>query len=190
LPCPPLIATMSNANDGVIREKVTEEMRLAAKGLALLEAQEAAHVVKIETDLQAAEAFKAGSDVKIEELETQIDDLPGKDNMKARNAISREAAAYKNDSKYIDAVKVIKGLNPPNGHFITNQIGGVQKAQAESATDAAPAGADKKNDKAKKEKKAGDTAGISPAERDELEKLKKDIIARKCELKDQGMSGG
>merc|ERR1712151_1358063 len=32
--------------------------------------------------------------------------------------------------------------------------------------------------------------GISKAERDELEKLKNDIIARKKELKEQGMSGG
>merc|ERR1711862_782934 len=33
-------------------------------------------------------------------------------------------------------------------------------------------------------------AGISKAERDELEKLKNDIISRKKELKDSGMSGG
>merc|ERR1712066_823046 len=41
----------------------------------------------------------------------------------------------------------------------------------------------------KKPKKA-DSAGISKAERDELEKLKKDITERKAELKAQGMSGG
>merc|ERR1711948_37304 len=45
----------------------------------------------------------------------------------------------------------------------------------------------KKDDK--KPKKT-DSAGISKAERDELEKLKKDIIERKAELKAQGMSGG
>merc|ERR1712048_1108997 len=33
-------------------------------------------------------------------------------------------------------------------------------------------------------------AGISPAERKEMEKLKEDIIAKKKELKDTGMSGG
>merc|ERR1712054_511994 len=33
-------------------------------------------------------------------------------------------------------------------------------------------------------------AGISKAERDELEKVKNDIIARKKELKETGMSGG
>merc|ERR1712063_211755 len=36
----------------------------------------------------------------------------------------------------------------------------------------------------------GESAGISKAERDELEKLKTDIIARKAELKAQGLSGG
>merc|ERR1712063_104823 len=45
----------------------------------------------------------------------------------------------------------------------------------------------KKDDK--KTKKT-DSAGISKAERDELEKLKKDIIERKAELKAQGLSGG
>merc|ERR1712139_651927 len=49
-----------------------------------------------------------------------------------------------------------------------------------------------KDDKAKRDKpkKAMESAGISPAERAELEKLKNDIIARKKELKEGGMSGG
>merc|ERR1712087_232876 len=52
--------------------------------------------------------------------------------------------------------------------------------------------AEKADEKEKKEKpkKKEDSAGISKSERDELEKLKNDIIARKKELKDQGMSGG
>lgn len=37
---------------------------------------------------------------------------------------------------------------------------------------------------------AQESAGISKAERDELEKLNTDIIARKKELKEQGLSGG
>merc|ERR1712187_701517 len=41
----------------------------------------------------------------------------------------------------------------------------------------------------KKPKKV-ESAGLSKAERDELEKLKKDIIERKAELKAQGLSGG
>merc|ERR1719230_778080 len=47
-----------------------------------------------------------------------------------------------------------------------------------------------KKDEKKDLKKKAESAGISPAERDELEKLKNDIIARKTELKAQGMSGG
>merc|ERR1711937_607077 len=51
---------------------------------------------------------------------------------------------------------------------------------------------EKKVEKEKKDKpkKAIESAGISPAERAELEKLKNDIIARKKELKETGMSGG
>merc|ERR1712072_324942 len=46
-----------------------------------------------------------------------------------------------------------------------------------------------KEEKKKKEKKE-DSAGISPAERDELEKLKTEIVAKKTALKEQGLSGG
>merc|ERR1712187_88811 len=46
----------------------------------------------------------------------------------------------------------------------------------------------KKEDK--KPAKKQESAGLSKAERDELEKLKGDIIARKAELKAQGLSGG
>merc|ERR1711907_645149 len=49
---------------------------------------------------------------------------------------------------------------------------------------------DKKKKDDKKPKKEIESAGISKAERDELEKLKNDIIARKKELKETGMSGG
>merc|ERR1712061_265232 len=54
----------------------------------------------------------------------------------------------------------------------------------------ADAKADAKSEKEKKAPKKTESAGISKAERDELEKLKNDIIARKKELKEQGMSGG
>merc|ERR1712139_720288 len=42
----------------------------------------------------------------------------------------------------------------------------------------------------KEKPKKQESAGISKAERDELEKIKNDIIARKKELKESGMSGG
>merc|ERR1712178_216677 len=44
--------------------------------------------------------------------------------------------------------------------------------------------------KDEKKTKKVESAGLSKAERDELEKLKKDIIERKAELKAQGLSGG
>merc|ERR1740129_1295555 len=42
----------------------------------------------------------------------------------------------------------------------------------------------------KDSKKKAESAGISPDERKELEKLKTDIIAKKASLKETGMSGG
>merc|ERR1712203_113725 len=51
---------------------------------------------------------------------------------------------------------------------------------------------EKKDDKKKddKPKKKTESAGLSPDERKELDKLKNDIIARKAELKAAGKSGG
>merc|ERR1712083_1151974 len=63
--------------------------------------------------------------------------------------------------------------------------------KAEAAPAAAPVEEEKeKKETKKKEPKKQESAGISKAERDELEKLKNDIIARKKELKEQGMTGG
>merc|ERR1711953_1439398 len=53
---------------------------------------------------------------------------------------------------------------------------------------AAPEAEAKKETKGKAKKE--ESAGISPAERQELEQLKKDIIDRKAQLKAEGMSGG
>merc|ERR1712232_11506 len=49
---------------------------------------------------------------------------------------------------------------------------------------------DTKKQKDDKPKKAMESAGLSPDEKKELDKLKTDIIARKGELKAQGKSGG
>merc|ERR1711972_1012245 len=104
----------------------------------------------------------------------------------------KEKKAIKDSKQYIDAEKIAKGKEPSNGFFVIKKE---QEAAAPAAT-AAPvveeSTAGKKDDKEKKEKpkKALESAGISKAERDELEKLKNDIIARKKELKEQGMSGG
>jgi len=108
---------------------------------------------------------------------------------KARSEKNKEAADVKKTPQYIDAVKVIKGLVPPNGNFAK-----ITKAEAvaESPSPADEADMKKANDKKdeKKPKKKEESAGISKAERDELEKLKTDIVTKKKELKDGGMTGG
>merc|ERR1712232_1483285 len=53
----------------------------------------------------------------------------------------------------------------------------------------APAAPEPKK-KAEKEPKKAETGGLSKEEKEELEKLREDIIARKAELKEQGLSGG
>merc|ERR1712003_384865 len=82
----------------------------------------------------------------------------------------------------------VKGLAPPKGNFVKSVQKGDAPKKAEPEAKAEEEKKDAKKDD-KKPKKA-DSAGISKAERDELEKLKKDIIERKAELKAQGMSGG
>merc|ERR1711920_58307 len=73
----------------------------------------------------------------------------------------------------------------------------VKKGGAKPAEASAPAEADVKAEadggkKAKDDKKPkkAESAGISKAERDELESLKTKIIEKKSQLKEQGLSGG
>merc|ERR1719408_387453 len=121
-------------------------------------------------------------------LEAEAAALTGKDNAKARKEKSKQASEVKKTDEYLDALLVLKGKPPKKGNF-----GSVKKAAAAAAPTAAAAEEDKKKDekdKKEKPKKAQEGAGISKAERDELKKLKNDIIARKKELKETGMSGG
>merc|ERR1712157_181046 len=67
---------------------------------------------------------------------------------------------------------------------------GEQAAKVAPVAAMGPAKAAAKDDKKKDSKKKMESAGISPAERQELEKLKTDIIAKKGSLKESGMSGG
>jgi len=114
---------------------------------------------------------------------------------KARQEKSKEAAEVKKSPKYIDAERILKGLESKSGNFVKSVQKGhdplAAKAEADAAA-AAAAAAEEKNKDAKKDQKPKKdlAAGISKAERDELEKLKNDIISRKKELKDGGMSGG
>merc|ERR1712151_832527 len=103
--------------------------------------------------------------------------------------LSKEVAAMKAEEKYVDAFKVAKGLPPPKGNFVKSikSTGPAKKDSAEAAPTTETKKETKKDDK--KPKKV-ESAGLSKAERDELEKLKKDIIDRKAELKGRGLSGG
>jgi len=161
-----------------------EILALAEKGLALFAAQEDDEVI---LDVAAATKFKDEADAKFAALEAEAAALTGKDNKKARSEKSKEASEVKKTPEYIDAVKVIKGDRPKNGNFAT-----IKSAAKAAAAPAAAAAEEKKDDKKKDDKKpkAKESAGISKAERDELEKLKNDLIARKKELKEGGMSGG
>merc|ERR1712050_693740 len=145
----------------------------------------------VEVDSAAAAAFKEAEDAKIAELDEIIKGLTGKDNKKARTEKEKERKTLKDAKQYIDAEKIAKGKEPSNGFFVIKKEKKVA-APAAAAPVVEEASAEKKDEKEKKEKpkKALESAGISKAERDELEKLKNDIIAPKKELKEQGMSGG
>lgn len=157
---------------------------LAQKGLALFAAE---GEDEYEFDVSAAETYKTDTDAKHAALEAEAALLTGKDNKKARTEKGKEASALKSSPEYIDALRVIKGQPPKNGHFAT-----LKSAKKVTATKEEEKVEEKKDDKKKDDKKPkkAESAGISKAERDEMEKLKNDIIARKKELKEGGMSGG
>merc|ERR1712157_664366 len=71
----------------------------------------------------------------------------------------------------------------PNGNFMTKE----ETAKPAAAEAKEEEKAEKKDDKPKKKM---ESAGLSPDEKKELDKLKNDIIARKAELKAAGKSGG
>mmetsp|Transcript_71404 Transcript_71404/g.185366 ORF Transcript_71404/g.185366 Transcript_71404/m.185366 type:complete len:281 (+) Transcript_71404:79-921(+) len=169
-----------------------EAMKQAEAGMALF-AKDTQEEAKL--DVPSAEAFKQEQEAAMKAKEEEANALTGKENKKARTEISKQVAAMKVDPKYIDACKVVKGLAPPSGNF---QFAGAPKkldakaAPAESApaaAEAAEGAQDSKKAKDAKPKKV-ESAGLSKAERDELEKLKVDIISRKSELKAAGKTGG
>jgi len=163
-----------------------ETLKAAEQGMALFEKEE-----EVELDLEGATAYKAEHEAKIKEKEEAAAALTGKDNKKARTELSKEVSAMKAEEKYVDACKVVKGLPPPKGNFAKSQNSEVKAKKTDTPeTTAAPVEEAKKDKKDDKKTKKVESAGLSKAERDELEKLKKDIIERKAELKAQGLSGG
>jgi len=171
-----------------------EAQKMAEAGMALF-AKEGAE--DVEVDAAAAAAFKAEHEKEIEGKTELEKTLTGKDNKKQRTAVAKEIKDLKNDPKYIDACKIAKGMDPPKGNFIVKKSGGKVAEASSPAEASAAAEADMKKEaevakKAKDDKKPKKTesAGISKAERDELESLKQQIIKKKAELKEQGLSGG
>jgi len=150
--------------------------------------------VKVEYDVQGATKFVAEWEASIKDMEEEVKTLTGKENKKAQTEKKKEISAAKNDPKYIDATKVVKGLEPKNGNWILSKTEAPKKVESKGGYVAAevPKVEEKKEEKKedKKPKKKEESAGISKEERAELEDLKNKIIARKSELKAQGMSGG
>lgn len=169
-----------------------EAQKMAEAGMALF-AKEGADDVEVDTS--AAAAFKAEQEKAIEEKTELEKTLTGKDNKKQRTAVAKEIKDMKNDPKYIDACKIAKGMDPPKGNFIVKKsapaaAAPAAEAAAPAAEPAAPAAESAKKAKDDKKPKKTESAGISKAERDELESLKQQIIKKKAELKEQGLSGG
>lgn len=169
-----------------------EAQKMAEAGMALF-AKEGADDVEVDTG--AAAAFKAEQEKAIEEKTELEKTLTGKDNKKQRTAIAKEIKDMKNDPKYIDACKIAKGMDPPKGNFVVKKsapaaAAPAAEAAAPAAEPAAPAAESAKKAKEDKKPKKTESAGISKAERDELESLKQQIIKKKAELKEQGLSGG
>merc|ERR1711897_71610 len=108
-----------------------------------------------------------GHDTKIKEKEDAAAALTGKDNKKARTEMSKEVSAMKAEEKYVDACKVVKGLAPPKGNFVKS----VQKGDGPKKSEPETKAEEEKKDVKKDDKKSKKTesAGISKAERDELE---------------------
>jgi len=180
---------MAAADESHVRG-MGETLAQAEKGMALFAKEDV-----VSFDVEGATAFKAEFEEAINAKEAEAAALTGKDNKKARTELSKQASEMKKDKKYIDACKVLKGLEPPNGNFMTKTKAGAPEAAAKieekPSEDAKTKVAEKKDEKKEDKKpKKQESAGISKAEKDELEKLKQDIIKRKAELKESGMSGG
>merc|ERR1712196_145049 len=121
-------------------------------------------------------------------------------NKKARNARSRVIAEMKKDVNFMDAERIIAGkeaLSPMNRDPNTpsKKVGEYDHLFAQKATmpdgklayvaPTADIGVAEK--KKKKEKKAMD---LSEEEKQQMEKLKENIMTKKSELKAEGLSGG
>jgi hypothetical protein len=172
-------------HDANVPKGMAEAMKQAEAGMALFKEKG-----EVKVDRPAAESFKAAHEALLFEIQKVIDGLSGKDHKKERTAKSKELADLKVDKQYIDACKITKGLEPVNGHFVVDSGEPAAEASAADApvTEQPKASPDAK--KAPRPAKKAESAGLSPAEKKELDQLKNDIVARKTKLKEEGVSGG
>jgi hypothetical protein len=149
-----------------------------------------------------AQAILSETMMKVKGLEVEIDNLTGKENKKARNARSRVIAEMKKDVNYMDAERILAGkeaLSPMNRDpntpskkvgeydhlFATKATGVTSDGKLAYVAPTSDIGVTPKSKK--KEKKATD---LSDEEKDQMEKLKSNIMTKKSELKAEGLSGG
>jgi hypothetical protein len=143
-------------------------------------------------DTVMAQKIMDETNAKIKVLDAEMEQLTGKDNKKARNAKSREVSDMKKTDDFVDAERVIAGKEPLQekwkGEAKVEKKEEIVLEVVDKTAYVAPTSITK--DKKEKKEKKPESAGISPAERDELEKLKVEIVAKKTALKEQGLSGG
>lgn len=141
-------------------------------------------------DAEGACNFKLLHEAAIKEKQDQAEKLTGKQNKNARSEVGKQVQTMRADPMYIDACKVVKGLEAPNGNWMTKTEAEAEEKGGYAAEASVTAESKNAAKKEKKEIKKQEGGGLSNAEKDELDKLKEDVIERKAELKDQGLSGG
>merc|ERR1719313_1458427 len=127
--------------------KSIDDLR-AAEGMKLFE-QENSGIVQY--DLAAAQKHLDECEAAIKVMEEEVKQLTGKENKKAQTDKKKAISAAKNDPKYIDATKVVKGLEPKNGNFIKSKV---EAKKAEKKEESKPAVEEPKEEPKKEEKKS------------------------------------
>merc|ERR1712159_906918 len=110
--------------EGRVAQKSIDQLR-AEEGMKLFEQQG----VAVTYDISGATQFVAEWEASIKQMEEEVKTLTGKDNKKAQTEKKKAISAAKNDPKYIDATKVVKGLEPKNGNFVKSKTEVVKKVE-------------------------------------------------------------
>merc|ERR1719161_2880492 len=121
----------------------------------------------VEYDQAAAQKHLDECEAAIKTMEEEVKTLTGKENKKAQTEKKKAISAAKNDPMYIDATKVVKGLEPKNGNFIKSKTEAkkpVIKEEPKHVQEEPQKEEPKKDDKTAKK---SESAGISKEERQE-----------------------